>query len=33
MRDKLKQYKVKIEAKLENEKQLARELLKEGKVE
>jgi hypothetical protein len=33
MRDKLKQYKTKIEIKLDGEKELARQLLKEGKIE
>ena len=33
MRDKLKQYRTKIELKLDNEKQLARQLLKDGKVD
>ncbi len=33
MRDKLKKYKQRIELKLESEKEVARQLLKEGKVE
>ncbi len=33
MRDKLKKYRQRIETKLEGEKELARQLLKEGKVE
>lgn len=33
MRDKLRQYKNRIETKLENERQLAKELVQQGKTE
>lgn len=33
MRDKLKQYKNKIETKLDNERELAKQFIKDGKVE
>lgn len=33
MRDKLKQYKTRIETKLDNERELAKQLIRDGKVE